>query len=471
MANNVNVNTVGSTAIATDEIGGVHYPIYKVAVGDEDTATPVSTSNPLPVTAPSALQVTASTALPVDVTSAQHGSNDLATDVWGTPKFTQPVSLLHGLFTFDIPPGVWKVIENGTEATYGSYTGASSTNGALSITSNSNNTVVQSLRHPRYQPNRGHLYSTALWCPSKTADGVREWGLATDNNGVFFRLKSDGLLYAVVKSGGSETTEALIDTSSVASFDVEKGNLYDIRFQWRGVGNYYFYINQVLVHTVDNLGTVTALTVENPALPARFKCVNTTADVTMNVGCVDVTSEGGLRDTRVYDSIDTGTDITTFTVNNDNADGEAVLAIKVEDTIGSEVNTRDLVLERITTFCTDEAATSIYVTRDDTVIGGIADNADPSLGWADANLLGSVKYMTGGHDSLLETTFETNHTSANTTRLLSKRVEIDHANVIETVRKDEVEYYITPGSYLVVTLRPDADAKSCGATIEWSEEI
>ena len=35
--------------VATDDISGVHYPIYKMAYGALDTATLVSPSNPMPV--------------------------------------------------------------------------------------------------------------------------------------------------------------------------------------------------------------------------------------------------------------------------------------------------------------------------------------------------------------------------------------------------------------------------------------
>jgi len=39
----------GKVAVATDEIGGVHYPVYKTAYGADGSQTPVSPSNGLPV--------------------------------------------------------------------------------------------------------------------------------------------------------------------------------------------------------------------------------------------------------------------------------------------------------------------------------------------------------------------------------------------------------------------------------------
>ncbi len=49
MANNVAVTAGSGTSIATDDVGGVHYQVVKLALGDEDASTRVSSSNGLPV--------------------------------------------------------------------------------------------------------------------------------------------------------------------------------------------------------------------------------------------------------------------------------------------------------------------------------------------------------------------------------------------------------------------------------------
>lgn len=50
MADNLTTNPgAGGAVIATDEIAGVHYPISKIAFGDLDAATLVSSANPMPV--------------------------------------------------------------------------------------------------------------------------------------------------------------------------------------------------------------------------------------------------------------------------------------------------------------------------------------------------------------------------------------------------------------------------------------
>jgi hypothetical protein len=49
MANNVAVTAGSGTSIATDDVSGVHYQVVKLALGTEDVATRVTSSNGLPV--------------------------------------------------------------------------------------------------------------------------------------------------------------------------------------------------------------------------------------------------------------------------------------------------------------------------------------------------------------------------------------------------------------------------------------
>lgn len=50
MANNVPITAGAGTSVATDDVSGVHYQVVKLALGDEDVATRVTSSNPLPIT-------------------------------------------------------------------------------------------------------------------------------------------------------------------------------------------------------------------------------------------------------------------------------------------------------------------------------------------------------------------------------------------------------------------------------------
>lgn len=393
-------------------------------------------------------------------------------DAWGRAKTLHDHSVFRGMWSFNIPRRVWKEALDGVYLN--TFTGATSVDGGLKFTGLTGFTrTLQSLRHPRYQPNRGHLWSSALWLPDeREANTVREFGLGTPDNRAVFRVK-DGLLYAVIRRNGVDVVEQLIsEVPYSATFDITKGHLYDIQVQWRGVGDYFFFVDQVLVTTVKNLGVKgegALPTVDVPAMGAWF---SVTGDADIRAGCVDISSEGGGEELRQYFSQSSPMDISTMTVSPLYTDGVAIMALKVDTTFNGKYNSRDAVLNRITTFCKDQSVTGVWATRDPSVIGAIANNADPSLGWAQvAGSDSPMRYMLGGNGSTLATTFQTNHTSANTRLLVTKRVGIDVPAVLDNPNKENTPFYLTNGDYIIVTSRPDSANKNVGATIEWAEEI
>ena len=375
---------------------------------------------------------------------------DITADAWGIPKVSLPYSLFHGLWTFDVPASQWFMYHGATQV-YTS-TNIASTNSAGVLTANAAqpSVTMQSRVCPRYQPNRGHLYSTALWCPSKIADGVREWGLSTSENGVFFRLKADGLLYAVLKSGGVETKEELIDTSGVAGFDVEKGNVYDIQYQWRGVGNYNFHINLVRVHTFANLGTLTALSMQNPALPAYYRAVRTTADVSMSIGCVDITSENGsdnsLQPRVGYANISrNGTNIPVITIHNP-------LLIK------GQTNTRTIYPSMVSFSCDKKAIFKIWRYRDPALLTGATFVA-----------LGSGSFVQTDSPDTVSTAVAATAATVTTMELIDV-VNVQANGAGESIRHDpRGDFSIVRGDYLTVTATTVVGL--CDVVIEWGEAL
>lgn len=419
------------TSFRTHTVGGVDYDVVKMAIGDETEANPVSSDNPIPM---------------------RLGSGDLINDAWGVPKSSLPVSLFSGKFTFDIDPATWFMYENGTQV-YTS-TNITSTNSAGKLATDATNTVVylESRECPRYQPNRGHLFSTALWCPNKTNDGVRDWGVGIHGeNEVQFALKSDGLLYAQLESGGVSKVDTVIDVSGVTNFDVEKGNIYDIQFQWRGVGNYLFFINNVLVHTISNLGTLTELSMENPALPAHFRCERTTANVEMHIGCVDITSENGTRNDResyvsaYSEAVSVGTD-------------QPVLVAHNPLQINSQTNTRTSTLARISVNCSKKAVFKVWVTRDP------ADITGETL-----KVVGSGSYMESDSTDMDATAVRaTAATIANMQFITSIPVEATKRISVDNPYRDRIEFPVVRGDYIVVTCTASTALADC--VIEWGEQ-
>jgi len=381
------------------------------------------------------------------------GTGDLTEDAWGIQKVSFPYSLFESTFTFEIPQKSWFMYENGTQV----YTSTAivSTNGAavLTTTAAKSALILESRKCPPYQANRGVLFSTALWCPSKTADGVREWGAQNADAGVFFRLKADGLLYAVQRSLTVETKEELITTTAVSGFDVQKGNIYDIQYQWRGVGNYKFFINNVLVKTFNNLGTLTALSMSNPALPASFKATRTTADVAMHIGCVDMSSENGKK-TNEEPGVALASTVSTTGANI------PVLVIHNPLLIGTKVNTKTVHIHSIGFANTKKCTFKIWRTRSagditgETLVAGYnglysyvqSDSTDMNAGAVRATAV----------------------TVANLELLDAWNAEAGVQNDYE-FPNDHVEVNMVRGDYLIVT--NDSTAGVSDVAIRWGEEV
>jgi len=425
---------------------GTYIPLPKNTAND---AVLVEEKNPLTEIEVNNFPVTQQVSL---IEGSALGSGGLKLDAWGIQKFSRAQTLFHSKWTFNIDQRQWFMYENGTQV-YTS-TDITSTGGAGKLLTDATNTdlMLESRETPRYQPNRGHLYSTALWCPSKTAGTKREWGLFTTENGVFFRLKNDGLLYAVVRSNSTDT-EALIDTSVITGFDVEKGYLYDIAFQWRGVGDYYFYINQTLVHTVENLGLLTALSLQNPALPACYKAVGTALSFAeMNIGCVDITSENGDKNDReVYQSA--YAEAVSVSTNT------PVIVLRQPLQISSATNTRVMTLARITVHCDKRAVFKVWMTRDPAAITGATFQALPGSSYVECD----------STDMDATAVRATSVTVASLNFVTAMVVPANGETSVDNPYRDRIEFPIVRGDYLVVTCTAASANADC--VIEWGEQV
>ena len=387
--------------------------------------------------------------------------NDLGYDAWGRLKAITDKSLFSGMFTFNIPGAKWKEVINGTEQT--SFVYATSVDGKLVLASNGtldDEVVLESFQNPRYEANRGHLYSTAGYLPSPTAAGIREWGLFTAEAGCFFRLTSVGL-YAVIRTTvtglGTIEDAQLIDTTDV---DLSKGNTYDIQFQWRGVGNYIFLINLKESHTFKKLGATTYLSMWNPALPIAFKCINKGADVAINIGCVDVTTEGGTGNGTTYGSLAVPTVTNDVALTGFNC---PCLVVHNKSTLADgRRNTRDVVALLLTAWNNAKSVLKVWTTRDTTAITlnqqSFTDYGDGHLEYVWFDL----------PDVATPMTFDT----AKATQSFGARLQSEVTYETDPVFGDKSEIGIYPGDYLIFTLHRDNGGQtSGGVTFEFAEKI
>lgn len=421
--------------IILDKIGVRHWPIYKLAFGGYGTATQVSESNPLPI---------------------KTGSGDLTTDAWGTQKVVFDKSLFHGLFTFDVPASMWIIYEDDVEIANASSTRATSIKGRLNVTSGgagANATRVESRRHPRYQPDRGLKYAASLGFKGANLDGVLKAGLIVNGeNGAYFKTIGDGELYACVLNDGVEThAEKIIFPFDI---DITKGNIYDIRLQWRGVGDIEFFAGNPAtglleqVHKIKFLNMLDEeLSIRNPAFSIGFHAENVSQEVSLWSGCSDITSEGGNIDREQY-----GEHTADRTVTSGTTSGGIIAFRNPTLAPNGKSNTRDISLARITVTADKKSTFKVYRTRDLSAITGGS--------WA-AHAVGSF--------------VETNitFTALDFTKLaaFSTFKPAAGATIIkDNPSKDVIDFYGIHGDYLVVACSAGANV-AAEVSIEWGEEI
>jgi len=377
--------------------------------------------------------------------------SDFQYDAWGKFKTTTDFSVFHWLWTFNIPLELWNVYDDENLNLSNVSDRIISNRWHLEVKSWSdewNTGKLRSKRNPRYQPNRWHLYSTAWWMPSADSVGIRQWWVGTNDNGVYFELE-DWVLYAVIKSWGTVKTKDIITMPD--GFDIEKGNLYDIQFQWRGVGNYYFYLNWKIAHTISYLWQQDLdVTIQNPAMPVHFYSENTNwTEVIMWFGCVDVTSEGGDKENRQYWSV-------SNTGENQDSWETPLIAIYNNTSFNWKINTKDFSLRRISTSWTDENITNVYVTKDPAAFSWTT--------WTDVDSWNdSIQYSKWADVSFTNTQYVKN--------TYTGRVDVDDTLFITNPDDEFADFYITPWDYVLVTTNTAGSGDTCYWTIEWSAEI
>ena len=431
------------------------------------------------VVSPDPLPVEIATPLDVNLVSPtvfeteKQAVGDLYLDAWGVPKVSMPKSLFHGMFTFSVPSEYWKESINNVEQV--AFANATSVNGELSFTSNGvlNDVVVlDTFRSPRYQPNRGHLYSSSLFFDNPTLAGQRTCGMFTEDAGIGFRLRGDGAawaLYLVIRTTISTvTTDTEYQITNLpVGYDPAKGNIYDIQMQWRGVGNFKAFIGDastgasMLVLTVNNLNVVDNLTIFNPALPIAFECINQGADVVIRSGCVDVSSESGEVDRGFYGSMGIDNDSGQVGISGLNVP-IIVTRNKLSDPVSGLRNTRDMIALLSTAYSDQRSVIRVWATRDNTAIT-LNDQV-----WVDFRD-GLIEYIQYDNPNVATPmTFDTTKAIL----IFTARVDQDQSYSTSALFEGRTDIFQSPGDTFIFTMhRETGQACNVGVTYEFAEDL
>ena len=393
-------------------------------------------------------------------------------DAWGRPKSVVDYSLFSATWTFGIPVKIWEeyTFDGVTWTPHVGFTSSNANDSMLTVQSGTtvgHGTTVATKTYIRYQPNKGHLYSTAVTCPNATVAGTRRFGLGSPQNGIYFEVIGNGTDWDVQvarRSYGTEQMRASVKAAILKvlpNFNPEFGHVYDIQFQWRGVGNYFFFIDLQEIYVDDILGTLTKLSMQDPALQPFFSsyCGASGTAVELKAGCVDISSEGGTNQRTVFASASTGDALVTLGASTVDT---AILALRVPRNVSGLLNSRGAIMDKLVTWTRDESLTKVYLFRDTSAanINGITWGTLPGS---------NIEFVVGGISTALDNAFQLD--SGNGFQVLGEWADIDAKNII-TNQADNSDFKTSPGDILIVSVRSigAANVKS-SATIYFSEEI
>ena len=389
-------------------------------------------------------------------------TTEVGRSAWGVPKVVQDNSIFHGMFTYNVPIPTWQ--ESINDSIQSSFTNATSVNGKLHLVSgatSNDNTYLRTFRNPRYEPNRGYYYAISAFLPNVSGQGIRRLGYFTNESGAFFSLES-GVLYAVIRTtidSVSSDDKYIIDFGDI---DLSKGNLFDIQMQWRGVGNYKFYLNQELVKEVEYVGKMTDLTMFNPANPIAFECVNLGDNVVIECGCVDITSEGGKENGKTYGSIGMSSDSGEVPIAGPNTFNTPVLVVRSKISFNGLINTRDTLSLLATGYSDEKSLIRIWATRDFTAV---TENDQSYSDFGD----GHLEYIAYDQpDVTTPMTFDTSKAEL----IFGSRIDANQSYSTSALFEGRTSIYQTPGDMFIFTMhRENGGSANVGVTYEFAEEI
>jgi hypothetical protein len=186
---------------------------------------------------------------------------------------------------------------------------------------------------------------------------------------------------------------------------------------------------------------------DNPALPCRFEAdANSTTDVKLICGCVDVSSENGLPAEKAYYTSAVSNEVTCTT-------DTPIIALRQPNSINGQHNTRDIRLLRITVTSDKKAVVTFWTTRNSSAVVG-----------------GSFVRVNGGIGSYIEENLTaTSVVTANMHRVTSIPIQAGLTREVTNPEPQIVDFILVHGDYIVLT--GTGASANIQAVVEWGEEV
>lgn len=238
-------------------------------------------------------------------------SMNLLQDAFKRLEVANPLALADYTFKYDLLPLLFDTVETGGGTV--THLPNESSVRLRCDTASGDVAMLCSRRYHRYQPGKGGKISMTCVPGDGKANVRKRWGFFDDENGLFFEV--DGTTLSVVQR--SKATGSVVDTkvaqanfnvdkvdgngTSGFNLDLSKANIFEIDFQWLGVGDVVFKIVDgsnipITLHTVANANSFATVYMTTANLPIRYAQENTGTAVSKTdliAICSTVVSSGG----------------------------------------------------------------------------------------------------------------------------------------------------------------------------------
>lgn len=334
-----------------------------------------------------------------------------------------------------------------------------------------------SQRYMKYRPGQGAMARFTAMFTTGAADSKQYAGAGTANltNGFFFGY--DGTSFGICHiNDGSETwiprTSWNVDTcdggndaanKSGINLDATKINVYQIKYQYLGAGNIYFYVENplsgqfTLVHQIQYAGAFTVPSLSQPSLSLVWHAANTTNATTIAVsGASGAMFLEGIRKFLgpKYSRSNTKNTITTET---------NILSLKNATTYNTITNRSQVHLRNVSIAANKSGSitgTAIFKIVRNTTLGGSAVYAANDGTTGDNGVT-----ITSGQSVI---SYDTAGTTVTGGKVLFSAAVVVGGNI--SFDLTDFDIFIGPGETITLSFESN-DSCTCSVTTTWSEDI
>jgi hypothetical protein len=366
----------------------------------------------------------------------------------------------------------------GTTAVTGAASALSSSGLLLLSTATASATVssYRSERYLKYRPGQGAMARfTAVFSTGDTGSfqyaGI---GSIAFNNGFFFGYQgsSFGICH---RNRGAETwypqsswnVDVCDGSNSTSNYsginlDPTKGNVYQIKYQYLGFGNIYFFIENPVngqftnVHTIQYPNANTQTSLGQPSLYATFRVANTTSTTnkTLSIGSLAMFLEGNKEYLGPRYGIDNSKTAVTTETN--------IFTLRNASSFNGVVNGSQVVIRTLSFGAQSTNNNGIATLR---VIKNATLGGSPAYTAISGTLASSGLTITNGQSVVSYDV--SGSTVASGTIVYNDVIALGTS---ESIKLDELNIYFNPGETLTFSVRSTQSA-SVGVAATWSEDI